>query len=272
MTAHALAEEHQKSLIAGMDDHIHKPVEAKQLLEMLARFCGRHLKIETAADKDDLEPRVTEIPHEIDMRAVFKRLGGNVTLYRDLFDQSQKSIPHQWRAFTEAINREDRKQARYIIHQLKSMAGTVGFVSLEKLAQQAESALKDGLPVSPSIMLQMKALITGFTKAHLKTGLTVDGRATEADAIDAGSAKTNVQQGLADLRELEKALLRNAAVTATEIDNICRGLGDDLFEPLLAELRECIFSLRYKDALSVMRRLITLAQEKTEENENQNET
>jgi len=144
----------------------------------------------------------------------------------------------------------------------------VGLVPLEKLAQQAESALKDGLPVTSSMMAKMKALITGFTKARLEAGLSVDGRATEAALIDAESAQTNVQQGVADLRELEKVLHRNAAVTVPEIDNICRRLGDVLFEPLLAELRECIFSLRYKEALSVMKRLITLAEEKIEENAN----
>ena len=79
---------------------------------MLARFCGRQLKIENASDNDNPELRVTEIPHEIDMRAVFRRLGGNVSLYRELFDQSQKSIPHQWQAFTGAVERDDRKQAR----------------------------------------------------------------------------------------------------------------------------------------------------------------
>jgi len=271
MTAHALTEERQKSLIAGMDEHIIKPIDARQLLEMLARFCGRHLKIENTSDQDAAEPRVTEIPHEFDLRAVLRRLGGNVPLYRELFDQSQKSIPHQWRTFTEAIQRDDRKQARHIIHKLKSIAGMVGLVSLAKMAQQAESDLKDGLPLSPSTIVQMKALITRFTKARLEPGLSVDGPADETAVIDAGSAQTNVQQGVADLRDLEKALRRNAAVTIPEIDNICRSLGDVLFEPLLAELRECIFSLRYTEALSVMKRLITLAEENIKENANQNE-
>jgi CheY-like chemotaxis protein len=268
MTAHGLAEERQKSLVAGMDEYIIKPIEAKQLLETLARFCGRHLKVENAADKDDPELRVTEIAHEIDLRAVFRRLGGNVSLYRELFHQSQKSIPHQWRAFTEAIKRGDRKQARHIIHQLKTIAGMIGLLSLEKLGQQAESALKDELPVTPAMFAQMKDLITEFTKARLIASLSVDGRATEAAAIDAGSAQTNVQQGVVDLRELEKALHRNAAVTVPQIDNICRRLGDVLFKPLLAELRECIFSLRYQEAQSVINRLITLAEKKIEENAN----
>jgi signal transduction histidine kinase/CheY-like chemotaxis protein/HPt (histidine-containing phosphotransfer) domain-containing protein len=268
MTAHGLAEERQKSLAVGMNEHITKPIEAEQLLETLARFCGRHLKIEKAANKDTPEPRVTEIPHEIDMQAVFRRLGRNVPLYRGLFNQSQKSIPRQWRAFTEAIKQDDPKQARHIIHQLKSIAGIIGLVSLEKLAQQAESALKDGLPVTPSMLSQMKALITGLTKARLEAGLSVDGCATEVAAIDAGSAQTNIQQAVADLRELEKALNRNAAVTDTEIDKILRRLGDVLFEPLLAELRENIFCLRYQEALYVLKRLIALAEEKIEENAN----
>jgi hypothetical protein len=118
------------------------------------------------------------------------------------------------------------------------------------------------------MLAQMNALITSFTKARLKADLPVDGRETTAPLIDAGSAQTNLQQGAADLRELEGALHRNAAVTATEIDNICRRLGDVLIEPLLAELRECIFNLRYKEALSVIKRLIILAEEKIKENAN----
>ena len=144
----------------------------------------------------------------------------------------------------------------------------VGLVSLEKLAQQAESALKDGLPVTSSLLAQMKDLITGFTKARLEARLSVDGRATEEAVIDAGSAQTNMQEAVADLRKLEKALIRNAAVTVTEIDNIFRGLGDVLFEPLLAELRDSIFCLRYQEALSILKRLITLAVEKMTENAN----
>jgi CheY-like chemotaxis protein/HPt (histidine-containing phosphotransfer) domain-containing protein len=268
MTAHALTEERQKSLDAGMNEHITKPIEAKQLLETLARFSGRQVKIETAADKDVPKLRVSEIPHEIDIQAAFGRLGRNIPLYRELFDQSQKSIPHQWQAFTEAIKRDDRKQARHVIHQLKSIAGMLGLVSLEKLAQQAESDLKDAMPVTPSTMEQMKALITRFTKARLEADLPVDGRATEATIIDLGSAQANVKQGVSDLHELEKALHRNAAVTVPEIDNICRRLGDVSFEPLLAELRECIFSLHYKEALSVVKGLITLAEEKIGENAN----
>jgi hypothetical protein len=144
----------------------------------------------------------------------------------------------------------------------------LGLVSLEQLAQQAESDLKDGMSVTPSTMAQTKALITSFTKARLEVDLSVDGCATEATVIDEGSAQTNVKQGVADLHELEKALHRNAAVTVPEIDNICRRLGDVLFEPLFAELRECIFSLRYKQALSVVKGIITLAEEKTGENAN----
>jgi hypothetical protein len=142
----------------------------------------------------------------------------------------------------------------------------LGLVSLEKLTQQAESDLKDGLHVTPSIVEQMKALITSFTNTRLEADLSVDGCATEATVIDVRRAQINVKQGVADLHELEKALHRNAAVTVPEIDNICRRLGDVLFEPLLAELRECIFSLRYKEALSVVKRLITLTKEKIGEN------
>lgn len=41
MTANAFAEDRQRSIEAGMNGHITKPLDVEQLLECLDRWCGR---------------------------------------------------------------------------------------------------------------------------------------------------------------------------------------------------------------------------------------
>jgi CheY-like chemotaxis protein len=42
LTAHAMDQDRQRSLAAGMDDHASKPIDSETIAEILARHVGRH--------------------------------------------------------------------------------------------------------------------------------------------------------------------------------------------------------------------------------------
>ena len=89
MTAHAMAGDREKSLEAGMDDHVTKPIDQDQLLAALVKWIKPGERTDSViyneiknitAINDDLP---TDLPG-IDVANGLKRLGGNKKLYRKL--------------------------------------------------------------------------------------------------------------------------------------------------------------------------------------------
>ena len=90
MTAHALVEERQRCLDAGMNDHVSKPIDPDNLFATLLRWAKPQPKqavepqatpVKTAADEVVL-PEIAGI----NLADGLKRVAGNRRLYRDLLD------------------------------------------------------------------------------------------------------------------------------------------------------------------------------------------
>ncbi len=60
LTAHALDQDRERSLAAGMDDHVSKPIDSKAIAEILARHIGRHVPVRPTV----IEAPVEEFPVE----------------------------------------------------------------------------------------------------------------------------------------------------------------------------------------------------------------
>ena len=96
MTAHAMSGDHEKSIAAGMNDHITKPIDPAQLFGTLAKWIGprpgTHKPVEAPSpptDSPDKEPAPPEktMPDampEFDLTDGLQRLMGNRALYRKL--------------------------------------------------------------------------------------------------------------------------------------------------------------------------------------------
>jgi len=90
MTAHALVEERQRCLEAGMNDHVSKPIEPDALFAALMRW--RKPRQEQAARA---ESRAAKAPDDVtlpeidgvDVAGGLSRVAGNKRLYRDLLVQ-----------------------------------------------------------------------------------------------------------------------------------------------------------------------------------------
>jgi len=134
ITANALKGEAQKCFSVGMDDYLTKPVELVKLNEVLQRWLPRN----TTSDKVITEPQETT-PDAADVSPICFTTIANflgpdpqkhqeylnyfVTHAADLLTQLQQAVTHQ-----------DSAQCRSLAHQLKSMAKSVGALSLSELA------------------------------------------------------------------------------------------------------------------------------------------
>ena len=164
MTAYALNGDEQKTLAAGMNDYVSKPVNVAQLASVLARWLDDPA-LETAPAKDsppandpqEATPALASHPESradqdllpatldsIDMVSALARLGNNKELYRRLLlmfhaDHAQDGI-----SIRAALQNNDLELARRLAHTLRGLAGTVGADELRAVAKDLEMAIADG--------------------------------------------------------------------------------------------------------------------------------
>ena len=147
MTANATEEDREKSLAAGMNDHIPKPIDPRVLLGALLRWVGTS---DTEADASppqaaSMEAANEELPdlYGIDSRVAVERLGGNVALYRKLVSKFAANNAGTLTAIADALSQGERETAIRHAHTLKGIGGTIGAKALQLLAAELEGALQD---------------------------------------------------------------------------------------------------------------------------------
>jgi PAS domain S-box-containing protein len=151
MTAHALFEEQQKILQAGMSAHVTKPIDVRGLLRVIASFLGKLESGEVPFEEraairctSDLIPTVAGL----DVAGALARLDGNEKIYTWLLRSFVDNKRNEFNALQDALTAGDTVSAERMAHTLKSSAGSIGAVELETLAQALETSLVQG--ASPS--------------------------------------------------------------------------------------------------------------------------
>jgi two-component system, sensor histidine kinase and response regulator len=162
MTAHALVEERQRCLEAGMNDHVSKPIDPDALFATLMRWVkprevsptGNERRPEKLADHVFL-PEIDGV----DMASGLKRVAGNRRLYRDLlmqFAARQRDVPSQILA---AIENGDCKLAERIVHTVKGVAGNIGLGQIFTAAEKLERAVRDGDAAVPALVEEFAEIL-----------------------------------------------------------------------------------------------------------------
>jgi HPt (histidine-containing phosphotransfer) domain-containing protein len=156
MTAHAMVEERQRCMEAGMNDHVSKPIEPDVLFATLMRWVTPQQVQAAAAKGKPTTPTDDVILPEIDgidVASGLKRVAGNRRLYRDLlvkFAAKQGAMDSEILA---AIESGDRKLAERVAHTVKGVAGNIGLGQVFIAAEKLERAIRE---VDPAVLARVK--------------------------------------------------------------------------------------------------------------------
>ncbi len=267
MTAHAMTGDQEKSIAAGMNDHVTKPIDPTQLYAVLARWISapptslrKELLPEVIpqdADKKNLGDLIAPIPSEassfpdvldgFDIGNGLKRLQGNKALYRKLLTGFAVKYTQTAAGVRKALDAGDYPRAHHIIHDVKGLAGNLSAISLQAAAAELERLIKhvDEGDSSPVEAIQ-KAL--GIFETRMAQAL-LSAQSLESPSVNAGPAPSMEPLGKPP-GKLPPDIAKDAAMRLRE----AAGIGD--ISGLKAIAEEMVS--RSKDFSPYQRQLVQL--------------
>jgi PAS domain S-box-containing protein len=224
MTAHVIADEVQRCLEAGMNDHVGKPIDPEALFATLARWTRAHpgeapnLLSRTASGDEIIFPELAGV----DVAAGLERTAGNKRLYLDLLAQFAARHESTGSRIKEALDSGDHNQAERLAHSLKGVAGNLGMNQIFVLAGTLENAIRES-------QTGAKGLIEEFTSA-LDRQIRIIRAALLAESVDVGkrfdvrpAERGEALAAIARLRERLEASAADAPRVFAEVSGILRG-------------------------------------------------
>ncbi|KAF1052157.1 MAG: Signal transduction histidine-protein kinase BarA [Stenotrophomonas maltophilia] len=139
LTAHALASEKRALLQAGMDDYLTKPIDERQLAQVVLKWTGMTLGQAAAAPASATAQAPIEI---LDPEEGLRLAAGKADLAADMLAMLLASLAADREAINQARGRNDRAQLIERVHRLHGATRYCGVPQLRAACQRAETLLK----------------------------------------------------------------------------------------------------------------------------------
>ena len=243
MTAHAMTGDREKSLAAGMNDHVNKPIDPAQLLATLSLWIrpGDSIGDEAAARPAEklsrpparsVAPVADGLPGAMpgfDLEEGLRRLQGNRTLYRRLIGRLADDCLNAGTEIRSAIARGDITAAQRRVHTIKGMAGNLSARALQAAASDLENLLSQKNSAGADFSSRLNHALEPFESA-------LDQALHSARTLMPEQAATAEGKPHDDLSIIPRAIATEAAVRLRE----AAALGD------VAELASIAGDIAYR--------------------------
>jgi two-component system sensor histidine kinase/response regulator len=251
MTAHALVEERQRCIDAGMNDHIAKPIDPDHMFSTILRWATPRAnptpetQAVVAVPLDEIAlPPITGV----NIADGLNRVAGNRRLYRDLLSQFAAKQAGAATEIAAALDANDRQTAERTAHTVKGVAGNLGITNVQAAAQKLEKAIRES-DASCSALLDQFAIalrlhVNAISEALQDLAPEPELPHAAFDAARAASAvgqlRTLLEASDGDAQEAFQQLRDSvaAAVEKSHLDALNESINNFEFEQALAKLNE----------------------------------
>lgn len=177
LTAHAMQDNQEACLAAGMDDYLTKPLSGKDLKAMLLRWLPDNVKTTTnkavIPEKDSPNDAVqlaelmdSPLFDNSQLEGLCALAGNNLDVIFNAFEMDASSILPQ---LIEAATTENLKNIRYCAHSIKGFSAGIGAMQLSKLCYELEKQASSGQLQNLSQQVESIISVYNDTLDALKT-------------------------------------------------------------------------------------------------------
>jgi CheY-like chemotaxis protein len=209
MTANALAEDKERAIQAGMNDHIAKPIDPAELFATLVKWLkpgASVVKTESLQSKEQPPGRQKALPAELpglDIQRGITQVGGNEVLYTKLLREFLIDHKGDVTELEQAVFKKDFETGQRLAHTLKGLGGTIGAFRLSQISEMLETAFKekssDALESSlPEFKLAMTELLAGLEK-NFSNELRQDNTESDFETADIIASAEQLEKMLEEM-------------------------------------------------------------------------
>ncbi len=261
MTAHAMSGDRERSLAAGMNEHLVKPIDPEVLYAALLRWIPpRAAQPElngpgglSQVPQAEADPQADDPIAPLDGIDVARGLVNHLNrpaLYRQILCGFNQEFGTTADDIEQAIATGDFTLARRLAHSMKSAAATIGAMELSQCARQLEDCYAQGATAPAEFQAFVAALRRVVTSV---AGVAVLWAPSAENGPMAPAVPVAAQ--LASVEHLAALLKADDASAGRVLSNLRSQLTDPRLQDDLGLLRDLIDDVEYDEALTVVARL-----------------
>ena len=253
LIAHAFAEERQRSITAGMNDHVIKPIDYRDLMEVVVRQVPGKRGLRKA--ENDPSPAIVatglDALAQLDTENALRRMGGNRKLYLDIPEKFRHGQRDAFDRIVSSLDNGKRAVAERVAHTVKGLAGTIGVLELQTVAAELERSIRGPSPPEQadlqlrSFSDQLSRLLSALDQAATEPGAETS-QAEDAIEVDPRETVSVIRRLAHYIRESDSAssdylaqfrALLLATFSSEELAQLAKNIGDYDFDESLETLQ-----------------------------------
>jgi CheY-like chemotaxis protein len=262
MTANAFAEDRDRCIEAGMNDHVAKPVEPEELYRSLARWLPERIRSgpedadvpprqakAAAADAKSMEAALKKADG-LDLKAGLRSLDGDVVRFAELLAKFVELHAADAALMAAKLDEKNMRAVEQAAHALKGVAGTLGIPRIRDLASDIEKCAREGSDREKTASL-VSRLSTELAAMNKTLSVVLPAPASPARGPVDGAEQGDASGALLRL----EALLSENDTAASDLFESARGAIEAALGGKTAEeLRRRIKDFDYQEALEILRK------------------
>ncbi|MFD2404561.1 response regulator [Azorhizophilus paspali] len=159
LTAHALANERRALLQSGMDDYMTKPINERQLAQIVQKWTRLHLRLPGAQQVHEVQPASIGHLSVLDSEEGLRLAAGKPNLAADMLSMLLASLDADRQAIHQARRDGDRAALIERVHRLHGATRYCGVPQLRAACQHSETLLKQHAPAADTALDELDAAI-----------------------------------------------------------------------------------------------------------------